>query len=385
MMDALDAVQNESNRQVNNRTLKVTAAFFNSSEPTRKGWWQCALCRTWNDASIANNVCHGYMCGLKQHDEGIEAYESQLSSIASYEENYFNTSDTMGMMHAEMPQDMQLSQQPGHMLPQQPQHQHSYYPYEYQQPQHPQPQAQPYDGPVQEDPSMHAGMVMSSYLKPNYYSTAYDMQGVPSYHTSYPPTVTPRSGRYAMPNTEPSPEVPVSPPPSSLNSHCVIVSNVPTNITDKTLNKVFMKFAPMPPMSWVKPTQQDTARALAEGQVAFDAPEYAKKAVEGESSREVDNQHIYCTYAEEVFILSVVAEEHDQWNQMFDDNASNEFMNEIGHYFRQYGLVNAILSHERVIFVEYYSLASALDAICGEDGGPVEPDVRRQREQRVHE
>eukprot|EP01064_Diplonema_japonicum_P019735 TRINITY_DN2855_c0_g2_i1.p1 TRINITY_DN2855_c0_g2~~TRINITY_DN2855_c0_g2_i1.p1 ORF type:complete len:624 (+),score=177.98 TRINITY_DN2855_c0_g2_i1:93-1964(+) len=389
MMDALDAVSNEDGRRVNEKTLRVTAAFFNSSEPTRKGWWQCALCRSWNEQSQANSVCQGYMCGLKQHDEGIEAYENQLMACDEYFQQPEQAAPEMVPdMHQQLPQQPlmpQQQQQPPQQQPpqqqQQPQSQSQaqqhpqqppYYPYtDYQQQQPPQTQApaQPYEGPVQEDP-MHSNMVTSNYIKQPYaYSTGYDMQMPAPYPSSYPPTVTPRSQRGYM-NAEPSSEVPVSPPPSSLNSHCVLVSNVPTNITDKTLNKVFMKFATHNnAKGWVKPTQQDTPRILAEGQVLFDTPDCARRAVEGESGRDVDGQSIWCTYSEELFILSVVAEEHEAWNSMLcDEQHYNSFMNDLGPYFNQYGITNAILRHERVVFVEYYSLASALDAICGEDG-----------------
>eukprot|EP01060_Flectonema_neradi_P019887 TRINITY_DN273_c1_g1_i1.p1 TRINITY_DN273_c1_g1~~TRINITY_DN273_c1_g1_i1.p1 ORF type:complete len:609 (+),score=136.18 TRINITY_DN273_c1_g1_i1:185-2011(+) len=349
MQDALTAVKNEHGRQVSNEPLQVTAAFYDITEPTKAGWWQCALCRWWTEAK--NTSCAGFSCGLKKQEEGIAAIEEQLKEYASYDD---------------VIPDNEPSMQQGQQGPQ-------YYSYDQQQQQQPQQQPQYYEeAPMDYGTSKHphpGGYSNGTYYPPQDYMpppppTAMHQQQQQQHHH--------RVNKY-QPPLEHSPEVNVAPPPTQLNSHCVITCNVPTNITDKTLNKVFSKFAPSKKdlSGWVNVGAMNMPRALAEGQVLFDTADGAKAAVEGESSRAVDGEPIWCTYAEEVFIISVVAAERDQWNSIMSvesDPNQSRVLAELSPVFESYGKRNSYKLHENVLFIEYYSLTSALDAISNEDG-----------------
>ena len=339
MHDALVAVKHENGKQVSNEPLQVTAAFYDTTEASKSGWWQCALCRWWTEAK--NTSCTGFMCGLKKQEEGIAAIEDHLKEYATYEDATCEPADA----------PIQGSQY-----------------YSYEQPYYEEP---PMDQQYNKHQSVQGGGGGGGgggYNNGTYYPQQ-------EYMPPPPPTTMhqqPRVNKY-QPPIEHSPEVSVAPPPSQLNAHCVVTCNVPTNITDKTLNKVFSKFAPSKKdlSGWVNVGTMTIPRPLAEGQVLFDTAEGAKAAVEGESSRAVDGEQIWCTYAEEVFVVSVVGSEREQWNaimsQESDPNRSR-VISELSPIFESYGKRNSYIPHENVLFVEYYSLTSALDAIANEDG-----------------
>eukprot|EP00659_Diplonema_papillatum_P008369 gene8369-12908_t len=354
---ALAAVEHEDNKVINEKVLRVTAAFTCTAAVPRKGWWQCSLCGCWNEHKPNQNVCIGYMCGIKFQEGGIVAIEKQLDSL-----DFQNETPAPGFASpydaAAGPSGAEGPYYPG-----------PGYQSEYQPPYEPQDE----QAGMQTMPPANYSRSYNPYSSTPEQVAPHSPVGPPpqysqhSYHHA-PPTVVPQSRQRKCAQ---SAEIQVDPPQPQLNYHCVIVANVPTNITDRTLNKVFAKFSPTGGItSWVKPTNDVAAlRPLAEGQVLFPKPVCAQQAIEGESGRDVDNEKIWCKYVEELFVVAVQGTDLDAWcMHLASPELSAKRVAELTTRFGMHGRINAVRVHEKTVFVEYFSLTSALEAICAEDG-----------------
>ena len=366
---AIQAVKEEHGKKLLNKELVVTAAFFNTSE-MRPGWWQCSLCRSWNEKS-STVYCSGYMCGLQDTEGGISTWVKQADEVKSEHGSLisilangeYTQAETTEAQDANSQEYYGYDQQPGYRT------QDVY-------------QGYAHDEGINGMNTQYAEEVNGM---DNTYMEGYNGNGRQANGGAYPQRrqngvaasgsvnasgSSNGSQRHPNGSFDCSAPLRIMPMASALRYYCVIISNVPSNITNYTLDKVFAKFGHI--HSWVRPPPGNLPRLIAEGQVLFETEEAANEAVEGESGHMVDKERIWCTYASELFIVSVTgaAAEEYAWNAAMTSDNAKSLISNISDLFTEYGFINDVtVADNKVIFIEYYSLSSMLDAIAGEDGG----------------
>eukprot|EP01065_Artemidia_motanka_P022147 TRINITY_DN2635_c2_g1_i1.p1 TRINITY_DN2635_c2_g1~~TRINITY_DN2635_c2_g1_i1.p1 ORF type:complete len:637 (+),score=247.65 TRINITY_DN2635_c2_g1_i1:251-2161(+) len=366
--EALAAAKGEDYRQIQEQALRVSPTFV-ADETPRKGYWRCVLCQ-WSN-SVAATDCQGYMCGLQRTEGDLGAFDQMV--------------DPLGFMR----QAPQPPPPPQHMVSVHQHHHHHHHHHHHAQHMHhhhhhhhahhhahhvvPQPC---YAAPPAED-----------YAAAQYRQPSYPQQPLSSAAPAFQPPPPPQPPQYER-EREAEPEGPAvkyadacapeepaeaaAAVPPAMAKHCVIVTHVPTNITDRTLLKVFTKYASphdgTPVDGFIRRMEPLTPRALTEAQVVFATREAAEAAVQGESGRLVDGERIVCKYATECFSLTAVPANPKQWAASVDEIGRQRLESEIGAIFVAYGAVDSIAVTHSGISVSYYTMSSAADAVMAEEG-----------------